>query len=114
MTDTSDDIRALIYALLKAYNAGDAGPFEANVADGLPWKAKVLEELRSGRSGQVDTLDVVIDGARAAEYWVELGMVGSDGAAEPEIWGVNLYTVKEGRVVEFSQLEERRPAGQPS
>ncbi|MGB6229032.1 MAG: nuclear transport factor 2 family protein [Litorimonas sp.] len=101
-------MRALVLRLLRAYNAADPEPFDEVVSDDLPWKAKVLDEVRSGRSGQVDTLDVVVEGERAAEYWVERGMTGPDGATEPAIWGVNLYRIVAGRVIEFEQLEERR------
>ncbi len=108
MTNDTDATRALIYTFLDAYNAKDPSPFEEHVDPALPWKQKVLEEIRSARAGQVETLDVIVQGQRAAEYWIERGMSGPDGTAEPEIWGVNLYEIANGHVVGFSQIEERR------
>lgn len=100
------DIKDKLHELLVAYNAGDASPFEAIVADSLPWRSKVLDELKSGRFGQVDVLDVVVEGSQAAEYWVERDMV-RDGKTYPEIWGVNFYTFDDAdQIIAFTQLEE--------
>lgn len=109
MMSVQDRNKDLIHRLLEAYNRKDDRIFVDCISDALPWKEKVLDEIRSGRAGHVDTLDVVAQDDAVAEYWVERGLE-RDGETHPEIRGVNVYRIENDVIVNFIQVEESRPA----